>query len=377
MPDPISAVPLAKSRLENLTILRFVAALWVISMHLQGSVPLSLNIGWHRLFSNGAYAMTVFFVLSGTVMAYGYHALRPKTEDVIAFYQARFARIYGPYILLHLVALIWVSPANAKEMSAAIYSTVLSALCIQAWFPQSLLSGANTGTWSISVEIFFYALFPALLPVVVFLRRRWGALRVCAYLSALTGFIGFADYVYSNSSLYYWMPATRLPEFMLGLVIGLELIAPSRKSMGNDLSLALAIACAAAAAINPVLEYGLWIRANLFVVPAFAWLIFELARAEQRRARSRSRIRRVLVYLGETSYCLFLTHMIPLMYLHSASGVAWTQLHWQGAHAELWLVVLVTALLGAILLHEAVEKPLRSFLLRQWQSPRQDTVTLI
>ena len=117
-----------KTRLDALTILRFAAALWVMALHLQSRAPLAVHPWWQRLCVNGGHAMTLFFVLSGTVLAYGYHRLQPKKEDVLAFYQARFARIYAPYAVLHLLALAWFAPANAREMSAALYTNVLSAL---------------------------------------------------------------------------------------------------------------------------------------------------------------------------------------------------------------------------------------------------------
>jgi peptidoglycan/LPS O-acetylase OafA/YrhL len=368
MSEPaFSSSPPGKSRLDALTVLRFGAALWVLGFHLQIRAPIPAEWWWKRAMGNGAYAMTIFFVLSGVVLAYGYHHLRPKAESVLAFYQARFARIYAPYAVLHLVALYWVSPTTPKETSAALYTNVLSALGLQAWSPHAALTGANGGTWSISAEFFFYALFPALLPLLGYLRQRWGTLRTCAYVSALSGFVGLADFAYGGSLTYYTLPIARLPEFMLGVVVGLELLSAPGRFVGNNASLALAVVCAALAAFNPVLDYGLWIRANLVVVPVFAWLIFELARWDQRRPASRNVTWRVLIYLGESSYCLFLAHMIPMLWLDSVAGRNWITQHGPATNAPLWIAIIAASLVGAFLLHELVEKPARRALLRRWQ----------
>ncbi|MCX6956348.1 MAG: acyltransferase [Verrucomicrobia bacterium] len=367
MSDSAPAAVPAKGRLDALTILRFGAALWVISFHLQARVRLEVAPLLHRFFANGAYAMTLFFVLSGAVLAYGYHRLQPRAADVIGFYQARFARIYAPYAVLHVIALIWASPTGAHDLTSVVYTNVLSVLGLQAWFVPSLGGSANSGTWSISAEFFFYALFPALLPLIAWLRERWGAFRVCAYLSALSGFIGLADYVYGGAFIYYILPAARLPEFMIGVTVGLELLSTPRGWAGRGLSLVLALAVAAAAAVNPSADYGLWIRANFIVVPAFAWLIYELARWDQRRASGRHLAERALIYLGESSYCLFLAHMLPMLFLDSPACRRWLLAHWQAGTPAFWAAMFAFSLVVAILLHELVEKPARRYLLRRWQ----------
>ncbi len=367
MPAPAADSPPLPVRLEALTILRFFAALWVVTLHLQSHAPLPVFPLAQRLFQNGAHAMTLFFVLSGTVLAYGYHRLRPTAPDVIAFYQNRFARIYAPYALLHVVALVFFAPANAAEFTRAAYTNVLSFLGLQAWFPHAVGVGANTGTWSISAEFFFYALFPALLPLVAWLRRKHGALRVGAYLAALSGFIGFADFIYPNGFIYYALPAARLPEFMLGIVVGLSLLEPARHPGRTGPVLAGAGVVAAACAVNPVMDYGLWIRAHLVVVPAFAWLIYALARWDQYRAPGRGLVWRVSVYFGESSYALFLVHLLPVLFLGSDTGRAWVHRSGPSLPGLLWLAVIALSLLGAVALHEGVEKPVRRALLRRWR----------
>lgn len=89
------------------------------------------------------------------MLAYGYHRLRPVAEDVIAFYQSRIARIYASYAALHLVVFVFLFPTNPAELVPAIYTNILSALGLQAWFPHSAsgAGAANGSTWSISAEL--------------------------------------------------------------------------------------------------------------------------------------------------------------------------------------------------------------------------------
>lgn len=373
LPDDTRVTPPeVRARLDSLTVLRFVAAAWVLSLHLNSRAPLPVPPLWHRLFGNGAYAMTVFFVLSGTVLAYGYHWLRPRAEDVIAFYQSRFARIYASYAALHLTAFVFLFPSNPADIVPALYTNVLSALGLQAWFPQSDsgAGAANGSTWSISAEFFFYALFPALLPAMAYLRRRMGTLRLGAYLAALSGLIGFADVFYPNGFTFYLMPAARLPEFMLGVVLGLALVERRTGPKGNTLTLGLAGLAAVGVALNPVRDYGWWIRANFVAVPVFAWLIFELARWDQRRTAASWATARPLVYLGECSYALFLFQILPLIFMDSAVGHTWLNRNRTGGNETLWAAVAILSLAGAIGMHELIEKPVRRALLRHWQPTR-------
>lgn len=363
---PTPPRPAPKSRLDALTVLRFPAALWVVLMHLQSRVPLDFPPLLRTLAFNGAYAMTLFFVLSGAVLAYGYHHLRPTVEDALVFYQARLARIYPAYLALHLLALYFATPHGTGEVLSTIYINVLTALGIQAWFPHAAMAGANAGTWSVSNEFFFYAVFPALLPLLAYLRQRWGALRVVAAICVFSGFVGLTDFLFTNTFVYYFLPFARLPEFMVGVVLGLELLSPARGFTGSRLALGLALILALVAAFTPVLGHGLWMRSNFLVVPAFAWLIFELARWDQRRPATTGSVWHLLIYFGESSYCLFLIHLLPAMYLDSPAGQAWKTRVGPDGGPALWAAFFVLSLVGAIALHEGVEKPARRFLLRRW-----------
>lgn len=361
---PAPTVSPLKSRLDALTVLRFPAAFWVLAMHLENRVPLGAPAWGNRLLGNGGLAMTLFFILSGVVLAYGYHSMQPRVQDVRAFYQARFARIYPAYAVVHVLGLVWFFIGSGLEFPVIVYTNVLSALGLQAWSPHVAMVGANAGTWSISAEFFFYALFPALLPLLGYIRQRWGALRVVAVLCGLSGFIGLADAIFKGTGLYYFLPAARVPEFMIGVTLGLELLTPSPRP--RNTAFALASLAAVAVAFNPATDYGLWIRANCIVVPAFAWFIFELARWDQRRTGEPAALGRVFIYLGESSYCLFLFHLLPLLAMDTPAGLAWHTGLTPSVKPWIWLGFIALSLAGAILLHEAVEKPARRWLLRRW-----------
>jgi peptidoglycan/LPS O-acetylase OafA/YrhL len=132
--------------LEALTVFRFFAALWAVLFHLQMRVPL----GWPELvghlMTNGVYAMSFFFVLSGTVLAYGYGDLASRPHGVSRFYVARLARLYPVYILGYACALPGLGIAFPGDWPRWVFVNLVSLLGIQAWFPHAFV-GANGGLW--------------------------------------------------------------------------------------------------------------------------------------------------------------------------------------------------------------------------------------
>jgi peptidoglycan/LPS O-acetylase OafA/YrhL len=359
-------------RLQGLTILRLFAALWVVLFHLQDRVPFLAPDAWPRNFvAHGAFAMSLFFILSGVVLTVGYPRL-PDAAAIRQFYLARFARIYPTYAIVHLLALAWFAPATVGWLKWA-YINLLSALGLQAWVPHTFAEpGINGGTWTISVELFFYALFPALLPALRWCHGRIGGLRLGLALVLLSGLIGLAESVFQRvggTAIYYILPLHRLPEFMLGVVLGLGLAqdrparVPPLANLGGAL-VAFLVVCA-----NPLhLMPQFWMRYSILVVPVIAWLLHASARAEQHyRPDWRAGLARLMIYLGESSYCLFLAHLLPLAAFQSAAGTAWlARVNAAGGAPALVLLLVLLSLALAIVLHELVEKPARRYLLRRW-----------
>lgn len=353
---------------------RFFAALWVVFFHFQSQV----SIRWPNLAAdlvqNGAYAMSFFFVLSGTVLAYGCSDIASRPAGISRFYLARLARLYPIYALGYLVSLPWIEIDFPGDWARWGFVNTASLLGIQAWFPQSFV-GANRGLWSLSCEFFFYALFPALLPLALRLGRGAALGRAVVYLSLFVGFIGLADFAFGREytfPLCYISPALRLPEFFLGMVLGAALRQLPAQTPRSVLWLGLPVAAVFLASLNQAHQAGLWIRANIIVVPALAWLIYATARHEiLRPAVTRGICWRLLHYLGEASYCLFVVQMPVLLWFAQIKREGHAIARWaHAAPVTAWCAGLAFLLLISVVLHEIVEKPLRKRLLARFAPPR-------
>jgi len=157
-----------RKQLPCLTGARFVAALLVVLFHFGRLKPVPGIV-----FDYGQQAVSFFFILSGVVLAYSYHdPLLRKAVGWSGFVNARLARILPLHVATWLIATVlclffaWHRDRGVHPF----VSWITGLFCIQVYFPTSNnLFKWNGQSWSISCELFFYALFPFIRPA---LHRR-------------------------------------------------------------------------------------------------------------------------------------------------------------------------------------------------------------
>ena len=144
-------------RLEQLTFTRFLAALSILIFHYGQGIEIFYNQYTTFIFEQANVGVSYFFILSGFVMIIAYG----NKEKIIFwdFLKNRLARIYPIYFLAIILILI------SKLLKENTSDLILNLLMIQSWVPSKALT-VNFPGWSLSVELFFYALFPFLLNYV-------------------------------------------------------------------------------------------------------------------------------------------------------------------------------------------------------------------
>jgi peptidoglycan/LPS O-acetylase OafA/YrhL len=184
-------------------------------------------------------------------------------------------------------------------------------LLVQSWVPSQAVYYSIVGVaWSLSCEAFFYAAFPFVLPRVTSLSpttRR----KVMVLLVILA--VGVPLLVHSGGHdagvgfwLLYIFPPTRLLEFLLGMLLALEVRDGRRLRM--PLPTVAVTAGVALVVAGRVPIYLTWVAVTL--VP-YLLLVRALAEADLDDRPSWLR-RRSLVWLGERSYALYLVHQLLL-----------------------------------------------------------------
>lgn len=166
--------------LDALTGIRALAALWVVTYHYKGQLNALLPItkGIDPLVHSGYMGVDLFFSLSGFILAYRYlhrFGAALKWIDYRRFLWLRLARVWPvQFLTLNLfVLMLFAGRAagvhlNLVGLRTSPLAYVENILLVQAWFGEAL--SMNNPAWSVSAEWFIYLLFPLL--AAVFVRFR-------------------------------------------------------------------------------------------------------------------------------------------------------------------------------------------------------------
>lgn len=337
-------------RLDSLTGLRFLAALWVVLTHTvtaptnpEGMINFGRVVG--RVAELGYLGVTFFFTLSGFVLTW---SASGKSIQAADFYRRRFARIYP----LHLATTVLAGAVLVATGGAvAVAAWPLCLLLVQAWVPDSATYLAlNSVSWSLACEAFFYLLTPALLgwsakrsstACVVAAGGLYGAMGVAA-VTVLT----FAP---SRDQDVWFSPWYSLGTFTSGMALALVL----RRGLTRWPS--LLAASAAAAATLGVLIFLSWsvelgrTAATVIALPAVLVVIGAAARHDLQGRPGWLRSR-VMVRLGEWSFALYLTHKMVFSFFRQHVAVM--------GEPFLFFVALAVAIAVSAAAHQWFERPL-------------------
>jgi peptidoglycan/LPS O-acetylase OafA/YrhL len=206
-----------KNNTNFIYLLRFIAAIFVVFYHYS---PVR-NV----LIDNGDEAVSFFFLLSGFILVIAYkNEIFEDNPSIISFYVKRIARIYPLYFLALFLTLGYHFFVH-HEHTHLQQKLPFEILMVQTWFyPGSI----NYPAWSISCEIFFYALFPLYIFKLKNLSLKLAITLATLMLLGTTLFSYFALDI-SNSLLkpsfkdgyLYQHPIFRFPVFLVGNVLGL------------------------------------------------------------------------------------------------------------------------------------------------------------
>jgi len=300
----------AGEHLPALTGLRFLLAIWVILHHLTGpgqmldATAQSMPYVVYALIRGGYLAVTTFFVLSGFVLARSYAATEWSRRNLLRYGAGRVARVYPVYALSLLLVVPFILADKSPEKGSLVAA---HGFLIQGWLGHLPVSW-NTPAWSLSCEMFFYLSFPLLVIPVV--RASWRstiavALAACCLTRVLWA-IGVPDEI---------KPIIHVSDFLMGIAAARahDLVSQrSRRPSGAWLYLPAITAGAALIAYPQLLPPH--VDLNTALRPLNAILLIGLALGGGAAARALST--KAAVYLGKSSYAMYILH-VPMLWWYA------------------------------------------------------------
>lgn len=361
-------------RINSLTSLRFFAAFAVVVGHAGDYLQFSgYKLPYIAL--NKSHAVSFFFVLSGFILSYVYKNFN-NLYDCWRFFSARIARILPVHLVTLFICLVAFWPdINAANIENVGQTFAFNTMLLHSWIPNvNYYFSFNYVSWSISTELGFYLSFPLL----VILQNKYGPSFIILPLIPL---IAILLYCVNNntpisgmgvdmSGLIYISPLSRLLEFSTGILACSLFEKMQRKDSKIFNSSIPGVIGLSVCFISPHLVNFIGVffqRINLMPISLylyqngmgifFAFTIVMLALGNG--ALDKILCCKVLIWLGEISFSLYMVHQLIVRYINRNL----TELSSQYPEHMFWAYIISSIVFAAITYH-LVEVPSREAIKR-------------
>jgi peptidoglycan/LPS O-acetylase OafA/YrhL len=305
-------------------------------------------------FSGGFVGVDVFFVISGYLITKGIVShTQNKPFSFLEFYSRRAKRLF-PALLATILATYWISfflfsPQDFEKMSASTLFSLMGASNIYFWLNSNYFDNFASlkpllHTWSLSVELQFYAVWPL---VLVLLLRYTKELLLPIVVLAATGALISILYLGRDSAGAFFLMPFRIHEFLFGgIVVFLERVRLNRGLQNLIYCVGLILV------LYPILSYDS--KKTSFpgiavLVPALGSALMILGGRNGFSAKLLSG--KIAGFIGEISYSLYLVHW-PIFVFASYILVLEIPLH-------IRLSMIFGVFLAAVIMYRCIEKPFR------------------
>lgn len=324
-------------RIVSLDGLRFFAAMCIVFGHIHTRfIPIKNVWANWAFFEMRSIGMTLFFILSGFVISVNYKILGKNGCSLRRYFIHRFSRIYPLFLLIFLYEILFATIFPKEVTLDDIYLVFFSYLTLtHAWFfgevADNIFSILVFGvSWSLSVEFFFYLVYPFVEKVLKKLEIK--RFKIFLYVFIIIFFILlFIYYQFSFSEakdegidfdhgeirwFVYFSPYLSVFEFIIGCILArIYLQAPiawtSLEHRFRKWFLALAVMslfmlyAIVVCRMHPVphVQYEAFYLFSRGLSPFLAYIVFYTARYVQV-----SKGQAIILLLGELSYPIYLVH---------------------------------------------------------------------
>lgn len=309
-----------RSRFEALTGLRAIAAIMICCFHFRKFWIAHIPVIMGRILNECHIGVSIFFVLSGFLIAYTYRDTPLDSgKDYIRYILIRLARIFPVYLLLLTLKYTTSGFPSGKE-------TFLNYTLLKGFSDKYNLTGIPQ-SWSLTAEITFYCIAPFI--YLAGKLRKWKPLLHLSILLLIVSLAGFIAYKagYNNDSFFYdyffVLDSTffgRFFEFYVGILLAFRIEkrgegwAPAPAGRYTTTGVAgiilciFLISCFAKNIYTPGVRSMAGLQIRNLLLPVFtAILLYGLI--TETNWLQKILASRLFVLLGNSSYIFYLMHI--------------------------------------------------------------------
>ena len=346
-----------------LTSFRFFTAFIVFLFHARINLNWTTNLSYiDRFIWEGAIFMSAFFVLSGFILTHTYRniSFNKNLKALRNYYIKRFARIYPVYIVVLIASSYLLFTLDLEQIIVII---IMNIFLLESVFYTTYPNWLNGGMWSISVEAFFYAIFPYLKQVFDFFANHKIKLFFLCYFLAV--FPSVVKMTFGGTADIYVNPLFRLGEFGLGMLVAMVYLEKTkkRKYYSQLLISSIIILFLIVVSLSNFIENWFFTGFNFAILPLLCLIIFSIAQlsSKENKVLFNWFCHPLFRYLGKISYSFYMVQFFVIDFfgkkiLHDA---------FSSPHMLVTTLLVINIVLS-ILLYEIFEKRMRYQIVKKY-----------
>ncbi len=348
---------------NSLTGIRAIAA-YMVYLHHFNPVPKKYAI--YNVFNEMHIGVTLFFVLSGFLIAYRYLDL--NNFSFRNYIINRVARIYPLYFLLTTLTFLPILYYNFDNRQLLIYGLNISML--RGFFENFKFSGIAQG-WSLTVEETFYFLAPLFF---FFIKRHKIYLIILPLILILIGIIfvlffskiDFYGFFSSFEFMFNYTFFGRCLEFFIGISLAViyKYDLPLLKRFKHYTYagiIGIIISLILLTTLKGDLDFGIrhpmGIIVNTLFLPTFGIFMLYYGLLKERTLISKILSNKLFVLIGKSSYIFYLIHMGIFVSALRRLGIT-------SVNPFSYLLIFIILNIISIVMYKYIEVPLNVFIRR-------------
>ena len=347
-----------RDRITGLDVYRITAVFFVFLFH--SNMNFNCNYGrGTKYISMGAIYMTAFFLLSGFALFHTWHKKNLTIISIIK--QFYIKRLIGIMPLYYAVAIIHTLFIDKEALIQKVIIAPIEILGLQTVFTSLFGVAHNGGTWFVSCILLCYLAYPFIQEIA-----KQASIKSRMTMIALAFFVLLYSPIVVrvfNTSGIYSNPFFRILEFSIGVFLCSLMPAIKNNSFYNNLftwkaviieSVILFAGVTLAVMLN--IAVGDYMLYSWVALPMFMLQLISMAGLTFPERLNGSK---VLSYFSEISYAFFFAQL----FCWGAAGKIIEMIGYDNNTIRI-TVSLFICFAYAIVLHEVIEKPIKSEIIK-------------